>query len=188
MNLIPSRARYSVARSVSRPGQTQRARPRSCAHAVSLACYTALYLFISGGSVMPQNGTSAHGRACQKHVRNLYYDGPRVVPRARAVGARRRRKRQALMVRRPAPATGAAAPYRRRAAAPPPSAFNPCANRAIELRSAFGALLRVCALRSCDTDLPTTDPSRSTAHSQSTSRVPPRPRPYPSSPTLVTCS
>ena len=57
MNLIPSRARYSVARSVSRPGQTQRARPRSCAHAVSLACYTALYLFISGGSVMPQNGT-----------------------------------------------------------------------------------------------------------------------------------
>ena len=60
-------------------------------------------------------------------------------------------------------------------------AFNPCANRAIELRFAFGALLRVCALCSCDTDLPITDPSRSTASSQSTSRVPPRPRPYPSS-------
>ena len=67
-------------------------------------------------------------------------------------------------------------------------AFNPCANRAIELRCAFGALLRVCALCSCDTALSITDPSRSTAYSQSTSRVLPRPIPYPSLLILVTRS
>ena len=57
-----------------------------------------------------------------------------------------------------------------------------CAIHALVARSAFGALSRVCVLCSCDTDLLTmADPSQSTAHSQSISRVPPHPRPYPSS-------
>ena len=66
--------------------------------------------------------------------------------------------------------------------------LDPCAICALVARSAFRALSRVCASCSCDTALPITDPSRSTAYSQSTSRVLPRPIPYPSSLILVTRS